>query len=92
VSVGLIRIRVFVPFPGIEIMNILKTDSKVIVIDRDYHFGAEDGIVISELRSFLYGKLNLKCLKGMVMGIGGKEITCEEIKRVIKKMEVEVYD
>lgn len=92
VSVGLIRIRVFVPFPGIEIMNILKTDSKVIVIDRDYHFGAEDGIVISELRSFLYGKLNLKCLKGMVMGIGGKEITCEEIQHVIKKMEVEVND
>lgn len=87
--VGLIRIRTFVPFPAEEIMDVIKEEMSVLVVDRNYHFGAKDGIIVSELRSFLYGKMNLKLLKGVIAGIGGTEIDYDIIYREVRRMKGE---
>lgn len=89
VLAGLIRIRTFIPFPAEEIMNILNEDMSVLVIDRNYHFGAREGIIASELRNFLYGKLNVRSLKGIVAGIGGIEMNYESIRDEVKKLREE---
>lgn len=83
VAVGMIRIRVFIPFPAEEVMEKLNENSVVIVFDRNYHFGTEEGILATELRGYMYGKLNVKLLKSVVLGIGGQEITDQMIQNEV---------
>jgi pyruvate ferredoxin oxidoreductase alpha subunit len=86
-KVGLIKFRVFRPFPRTEIAQVLKNLKALAVMDRSNSFGAYGGPVFAEIRSACYGTgLNIPIVN-YIYGLGGRDTTFEEIRRLYSEME-----
>ena len=80
-KVGLIRIKSFRPFPEKELINLCKNLKRIDVIDRAISLG-NHAPLFTEVKATL-DHCNLK-INSHVLGLGGKDITPETIKEVIK--------
>ncbi|KAF5069001.1 Pyruvate synthase subunit PorA [anaerobic digester metagenome] len=78
-KVGLLRIRVFRPFPVEEIREALKGASKVAVIDKNISFGI-GGVLYSNIKA----KTDADAY-GFIIGLGGRDIKPSSIIDVIEK-------
>jgi len=87
-GVGLIKIRLFRPFPKIELRKFLKGIKKVIVIDRNLSPGA-GGIFAQEIKASLYGTKNQIPLVSVIGGLGGVDITMDHLDRLVNKVKQE---
>ena len=81
-KVGLLRVRVFRPFPSEEIRELLVNRKKVAVIDRNISFG-HGGIFAQEIKSALYNCKDKPPIWGYITGIGGRDVTVEHIKEIV---------
>jgi pyruvate/2-oxoacid:ferredoxin oxidoreductase alpha subunit len=81
-KVGLLRMRVFRPFPLEEVREILIGRKKVAVIDRNISYG-HGGIFAQEIKSALYNYENKPPLWGYITGMGGRDVTVEGIKEIV---------
>lgn len=81
VNVGLIKLRLFRPFPLEEIKNALKGMKAVAVMDRSDSFGAFGGPVFSEVRSALLGE-DIEVID-YIYGLGGRDIRQDQIEQAI---------
>ena len=88
-KVGLLKIRLFRPFPKKHIINILPKFKKVAIIDRNISFGF-GGIFAQEIKSSLYD-LSLTnsapVIFPFIAGLGGRDITPQTIKEIIEYTE-----
>lgn len=84
VKAGLLKIRVFRPFPYADVLAALKGKKAVAVLDRSDSFGAFGGPVFTEIRSALFGQCNLPVVD-YIYGLGGRNISIEEIEGVLKE-------
>ncbi|MGC1120147.1 MAG: pyruvate ferredoxin oxidoreductase [Candidatus Methanofastidiosia archaeon] len=84
VRVGLVKLRVFRPFPKDELKEILKRMKAVAVMDRSDSFGAFGGPVFSEVRSALLGEDTE--VVNYIYGLGGRDIRQDQIEQVITDM------
>jgi len=84
-KVGLVRIRVFRPFPREELKHALRGVKAVGVIDRNYSFGC-GGAVFTELRSALYGDRAAPIVLGFVAGLGGQDVTVHHVMEMAEKV------
>lgn len=75
IKAGLLRLRLYLPFPEEDIISALPQNAQVMVLDRNYNFGHSGGILASELKSVLFGRRNDITVKSRVMGIGGIDLT-----------------
>ncbi len=75
IKAGLLRPRLFLPFPTEDIINALPKNAQLMVLDRNYNFGHPGGILASELKSILFGRRNDITVKNRVIGIGGIDLT-----------------
>lgn len=75
IKAGLLRPRLYLPFPAEDIINALPQNAQVMVLDRNYNFGHPGGILASELKSVLFGRRNDITVKNRVVGIGGIDLT-----------------
>jgi len=82
--VGLLRIRWFRPFPMEDIRKVARKVQKICVIDRDLSFGFE-GAISSEVKAALYPIDPKPQVYGFLMGIGGMDVTPEEIEKAIRR-------
>ncbi len=82
-KVGLLRIRVFRPFPAEMIRRILSSVDKVIVIDRNIGFGSS-GIFCQEVKAAMYNEKNTPPIFGVIAGLGGRDVTSKDI--------IEIYE
>jgi len=73
-KVGLLKIRLFRPFPTDLLREALKNAKKVAVIDRNFSFGTS-GIFAQELRSALCNFSPKPLVFGYIAGIGGRDVT-----------------
>lgn len=80
-NVGLIRVRVFRPFPKEEIREVVKNAKNVGVIDRNISFGHE-GIFFTETKAALYNMENPPKTCGFIAGLGGRDVTPEDIEEM----------
>ncbi len=72
-NVGLIRVRVFRPFPVEDLRKYLKDVSVIGVADRNFSFG-HSGVLFSEVKAALYGYTDA-LIKNYIVGIGGRDIS-----------------
>ena len=78
-KVGLLRIRMFRPFPVKALRKSLAKAKKVAVLDRNCSFGA-GGIFAQELKAALYGSgPNPPKLYSYITGLGGRDVTVDTI-------------
>jgi pyruvate ferredoxin oxidoreductase alpha subunit len=83
-KVGLIRLRWFRPFPYVQLAKALRRAKAIGVIDRDYSFGSPfgSGVVANEVRAALYNDEHRPPLVGFICGLGGREVTLEDVYKV----------
>jgi pyruvate/2-oxoacid:ferredoxin oxidoreductase alpha subunit len=81
-KVGLVRIRVFRPFPVQALRDVLDTVPKIAVIDRNISLGRE-GIFCSELKSALIHSPVKHRIQGYLAGIGGTDVDTELIEQIV---------
>ena len=86
IKAGLLRPRLYLPFPAEDIIAALPQNAQVMVLDRNYNFGHPGGILASELKSVLFGRRNDITVKNRVMGIGGIDLTRRFMAAEIRAM------
>jgi len=82
VKAGLLKVRVFRPFPACEISRALQGKKAIAVMDRSDSFNAVSGPVFAEVRSAMYGMENAPTVVDYIYGIGGRDVTMDHIKSV----------
>ncbi|MDR2443488.1 MAG: pyruvate ferredoxin oxidoreductase [Deltaproteobacteria bacterium] len=81
-KVGLVRIRLWRPFPRTELLAALSKAKNVAVVDRHVVLGSDTSAVGMEIKSLLYGsQLNPK-VTNYVLGLGGRDVTREEFRYI----------
>ncbi|NHJ19818.1 MAG: pyruvate ferredoxin oxidoreductase [Candidatus Lokiarchaeota archaeon] len=83
-KVGLVSLKLFRPFPASQLRALLKGVKLVVVFDRDIGYGYE-GVLSYELKAALYGLKESPFIKGFIVGLGGRDITDQHIKKGITK-------
>ena len=83
VDIGLVRIRLWRPFPFEELRAVVKGKENVIVLDRSMSPGAP-GVVASEIKAALYAEETRPNVKSYIGGLGGRDITVEGFESLIK--------
>ena len=78
VSAGLIKLRLWRPFPFEEITAALKNAKKFIVTDRAVSFGGPGGPVFSEIKSALYSGVHHPAIYNYIIGLGGRDVTVKD--------------
>ena len=82
IEVGMLKIRLFRPFPAEEVREALRGARKVAVIDRNISFG-HGGIFAQEIKSVLYSSGLRTPLFGFIAGLGGRDVTPQLIGQVL---------
>lgn len=83
-KVGLLKIRVFRPFPMEEIAEALKHIKMIVVMDKSEGFSAAGGPVFAEVRSALYDCNPRPKMINYVYGLGGRDVTVAHIKEIFE--------
>ena len=83
VNVGLVKLRLFRPFPKEEIVNAVKGMKALAVMDRSDSFGAFGGPVFSEVRSALLGE-DIE-VTNYIYGLGGRDIRQDQVEQAIQE-------
>ncbi|MFC1534110.1 transketolase C-terminal domain-containing protein [Thermodesulfobacteriota bacterium] len=82
-KIGLVKIRVFRPFPKQALREILDNVQKIAVIDRNISRGNE-GIFCSELKAALIHSPARHQIHGFLAGIGGTDVDPDMIEHIVK--------
>nr|MDO8080700.1 transketolase C-terminal domain-containing protein [Candidatus Freyarchaeota archaeon] len=81
-KIGLLKLRVFRPFPIKELQESLKNVKAIGVIDRNISFGSMGGALSMEVRSALYELKNRPHIMGFPTGLGGRDTRIEHFEKV----------
>ncbi|RLC91872.1 MAG: pyruvate ferredoxin oxidoreductase [Chloroflexi bacterium] len=84
-KVGLIRLRLWRPFPFEELRQAVANAEVLIVLDRCISFGGPPGPVCSEVRAALYAEQKRPKVVGFIGGLGGREIAVAEFKQMVSR-------
>jgi len=89
-KVGLLKIKLFRPFPVGRIRTALGRAQKIAVIDRNFSFGAS-GIFAQEVRAALCNLAGHPAVFGYVAGLGGRDVTTGVIEEIyVRTRDAEV--
>lgn len=86
VKAGLVKIRVFRPFPGDELAKALAKTKAVAIMDKSEGFSANGGPVFAETRSALYDLKERPQLINLVYGLGGRDFKIEDVEKVFARL------
>ncbi|MBQ9141936.1 MAG: pyruvate ferredoxin oxidoreductase [Lachnospiraceae bacterium] len=86
-KVGLIKIRVFRPFPEEELAQALSKVKAVAIMDRCEMFSATSGPLGAEVRAALYqAKVDVEAVN-YFYGLGGRDITVQDFEDIYNRLE-----
>lgn len=80
-KVGMLKLKMFRPFPTNLIREHLGHVQKIAVIDRNFSFGAS-GIFAQEIRAALHNHHNHPPVFGYITGLGGRDVTPEILSEI----------
>ncbi|MFQ6082348.1 MAG: transketolase C-terminal domain-containing protein [Candidatus Aminicenantia bacterium] len=86
-KVGLIKLRVFRPFPAEKLAESLKKLKAVAVLDRASSPGAQGAPLFTEIRSALFDYSIRPKVVDYVYGLGGRDIAPEHFREVYSRLE-----
>ena len=86
VKAGIVKIRVFRPFPAEELAKALKGCRAVAVMDKSEGFSACGGPVFAETAGALINEPVRPKLINIVYGLGGRDVTVDQAARVFARL------
>jgi len=94
-KVGMVKIRVYRPFPAREIARALTKVKVVAVLDRSIAFGSAGGPVFDEVRSAFFGSgvspTEVKIVN-YLYGLGGRDVKHSDIKSVYNELAALLHE
>jgi pyruvate ferredoxin oxidoreductase alpha subunit len=87
IKAGLLRPRIFRPFPRQKIIDALKKVKAVAVLDRSESFSAEGGPLYIEIKAALYDSGLNPLVANYIYGLGGRDIFPEDINKVYADLQ-----
>ncbi|MBS7525173.1 pyruvate ferredoxin oxidoreductase [Fusibacter paucivorans] len=86
-KVGLLKIRLFRPFPKDEIAEALKHVKAIAVMDRAESFSAAGGPLFAEVRSAMYDCAEHPAIVNYIYGLGGRDVRTTDIESVYTDLD-----
>ncbi len=83
-KVGLVRLRVYRPFPIEEMREVLKDAEAVAVLEKDVSVGYQGGLAI-DLKSALYPTDVRVPILNFIAGLAGRDISKDNIRSIIER-------
>jgi pyruvate ferredoxin oxidoreductase alpha subunit len=90
-SVGLVKLRLWRPFPFNDLKKATLHAKQLVVIDRAISVGA-CGPVASEVKAALYGQDQRPSIYNFVAGISGRDVTPSDFIKMVDKAEIEIEE
>jgi len=87
VKAGMVRMRVFRPFPTEELIDIIGDVPVVGVLDKAASFGAPGGPFYEEIKTAFYDEAKRPLVADFIYGLGGRDASPTLIKGVYKSLE-----
>jgi len=91
-SVGLVKIRLWRPFPFEDFKKATLNAKQLVVIDRAVSVGGPGGPVASEVKSALYGVEGHPVVYDFVAGISGRDVAPSDFIKMVDKAEIEIEE
>jgi len=85
-KVGLVRCRVYRPFPKDAMLKAISKVKVLGIMDRSDTLSTLGGHLYNDARSVLYGSDARPLLKNYVYGLGGRDISIEEIESIYEEL------
>ena len=85
-KVGLLKIRMFRPFPAKQIVDALKNVKAFAVLDRSESFSLLGGPVFIDMRSAFYEQNQKPKAINYIYGLGGRELNLDHIRKVFNEL------
>lgn len=82
IKAGLLKIRMFRPFPEEEIAEALKKVKALAVMDKAEGLSAVGGPLGAEIKAALYGRVEAIKVVNYIYGLGGRDVKADDIEKV----------
>lgn len=82
IKAGLLKLRVYRPFPASEIANALSHVKAVAILDKADSLNAAGGALYTDVTSAMYQNKNNVLALNYIYGIGGRDTKAEDIEKV----------
>jgi pyruvate ferredoxin oxidoreductase alpha subunit len=86
-KVGLLKLRLWRPFPFKELCRAVKGARRLIVLDRAVSYGGPGGPVAAEIRSALYNLGNKPQIYNYIVGLGGRDVDVRDYLQIYETAE-----
>ena len=90
--VGLMKIRLWRPFPFEDFKKAALRAKRLVVIDRAVSVGGPGGPVASELKAALFGEDQRPMVYDFVAGISGRDVSPSDYVNMVDKAEIEIEE
>ncbi|MCL2807769.1 MAG: pyruvate ferredoxin oxidoreductase [Coriobacteriia bacterium] len=87
IKAGVLRIRLYRPFPFKEVAEVLKGAKSIAILDRSDAFGAEYGPVGLDVRSALYNEGIVIPTRNYIYGLGGADVTLDALRQAFAEIQ-----
>ena len=87
IKVGLLKVRVFRPFPGEEMAAALKHCKAIAIMDRCEGYNANGGPLGAELTAALYRAKATAETVNIIYGLSGRDVTVSDVTEVYGKLQ-----
>ena len=86
-KVGVLKLRVFRPFPAEEIANAIRHAKAVAIMDRTESYNTHGGPLGSEIEAGLYRAKATVMAVNYIYGLGGRDFTVDHVASVFAELE-----
>jgi len=86
IKAGLIKLRVFRPFPAMELAEALAGVRALAIMDRSEGYSSNGGPLGAEARMALYGKRDGVKAINIVFGLGGRDVRVEDFEALYAEL------
>jgi pyruvate ferredoxin oxidoreductase alpha subunit len=83
-KVGLVKLRLWRPFPAEDLRKVLGGAKDVVVLDRSISLGAASAPVTSEIRALMYHEPQRPNIHCTIAGIGQRDVTPEDVAKMVE--------
>lgn len=86
-KVGLVRIRLWRPFPVEEFRAAVKGAKNLAVVDRHFIPGFPEGPVATEIRALMYHEESRPRMSNFILGLGGRDVPRNHFKYIVEQVK-----
>lgn len=85
VKAGLLKLKLWRPFPTEELLKAVKGLKSLVVLDRAVSFGGVNGPVAAEVKAALYDQKERPVVTNRIIGLGGRDVAVGDFMAMVEE-------